>query len=759
MSHILIVDDRPLNRGFLVTLFGYYGHTVVEASDGIEALQHVDARCPDLMITDLLMPNMDGEELAQRLHASPATKDIPIIFYTATYRAREARQIADRVGVRQVLAKPSEPAVIMAAVADALGVATATVPFLERAGLGHPDGNIRRSDLLAHNQNINDQLQTIRCLSLQLTELLDRVTEISDQQAQLLAAVRARQAQSFVAVCSLEQALQDMQCFGLRLTRIIELGLDLASERNPVALTDLFCRGLQDIFSARYVGVVILGPGGAPCQFSARGLDAITLASVAADIADCPAARRVLEERHCTRAIFTADTGNLSGLPPAHPRLKSLLTCPLIARGEAIGWMYVADRLGNGGFTDDDECISPELGAQLATTWESLALYNELDRRVAERTAQLQAASQAKSLFLSSMSHELRTPLNAILGFAQLLEVDIKDSPQCLESIGHIQKAGWHLLELIDEVLDLTKIETGALRLSMESIELREIIAEILQLIDPAARKQGVSIVAETAPVDTSCVLADRTRLRQVLLNLLINAVKYNRVGGSVIISAKHCDNGRIRIEVADTGSGLTPIQLEHLFEAFNRLGRESEDIEGSGIGLVITKRLIEAMGGAIGVLSTLGEGSIFWVELAVTTKVEAAHQDHRPVAPPTRPCKLLYVEDNPVNMMLVAKIVATQPHLIMLSANTGAEGIELARTQHPDIILLDIGLPDMSGLEVLQHLQLDERTRATPVLALSAHAEPQSIKQALEAGFHHYITKPIRVKDFLAVVYQFIPK
>lgn len=748
MATILVVDDRPLNREFLVTLLSYYDHTLIEAADGIEALLRVSEQRPDLVITDLLMPNMDGEELTRRLRADAATQDLPIIFYTATYRAREARQIANRVGVRQVLAKPSEPSVIMAAVADALGIAAPPEPEQRENGAS-------ADDLEAPFERGADQrLHTVQSLNLRLAKLLEGALKITAEQARSLAAEHVS-----------ESALLDMQSLSLRLTGMIEMGLELASERDPIALVELFCRAIQDMLSARYTGVVMLAADGRSLrQFATRGLGAEVRAEVEAAIMACPAAQRALIERRSTRLVRIADEDAVTGLPLAHPQVGNFMASPLVAHGETIGWMYVAERLGDVSFMVDDERIATALAAQFATAWESLALYGELDRRVGERTAQLQAASQAKDVFLSSMSHELRTPLNAILGFAQLLEADSSNLSQRTENIEQIQKAGWHLLELINEVLDLAKIETGAIRLSMEGIELREVIAEILQLIDPVASQYQIAIAAEAIQSCTHHIRADRTRLRQVLLNLLSNAIKYNRIGGSVTLAIGASASDKVRIEVADTGSGLTHLQQTHLFEAFNRLGRENENIEGTGIGLVITRRLVEAMGGTIGVTSAAGEGSTFWVEFALAPIASAVaphpHDqdiDADIVAAPSRICKLLYVEDNPVNLLLVSKIVATQPCLIMLSANSGAQGLEIARTQCPDIILLDIELPDMSGLDVLRQLQRDKRTSAIPVLALSAHAAHHSIAAALAAGFKHYITKPIRVKAFLDTVYRSI--
>ncbi|MEO8143108.1 MAG: PAS domain S-box protein [Betaproteobacteria bacterium] len=366
-------------------------------------------------------------------------------------------------------------------------------------------------------------------------------------------------------------------------------------------------------------------------------------------------------------------------------------------------------------------------------------------------------ANLAKSDFLSSMSHELRTPLNAILGFAQLMESD--DPPPTAsqtEGIAQILQAGWYLLELINEILDLAMIESGRLSWSLEPVSLAEVMLECQTMIEPQAQKRGIRT---TFPrLDAACFIkADRTRVKQVLINLLSNAIKYNQAGGSVVVACDTSAAQRVRISVTDTGDGLSPEKLAQLFQPFNRLGQEGSAEEGTGIGLVVTKRLVEVMGGAIGVQSSVGKGSMFWIELVVAATPEPAAAGTgltapaRPETPKGAPTHtLLYVEDNPANLQLVEKIITRRPDIRLLSARNGNQGIELARAQRPDVILMDINLPGMSGIKAMQILRADAVTAHIPIVALSANAIPRDIERGLQAGFFRYLTKPIKVLEFL---------
>jgi PAS domain S-box-containing protein len=365
-------------------------------------------------------------------------------------------------------------------------------------------------------------------------------------------------------------------------------------------------------------------------------------------------------------------------------------------------------------------------------------------------------ANLAKSDFLSSMSHELRTPLSAILGFAQLIESGSPlPTPSQKRSIEQILKAGWYLLELINEILDLSQIESGKLPLSLEPISLNEVVRECQAMIEPQAQKSGIRMTFPRFEIP-HFVKADRTRVKQVLINLLSNAIKYNKASGSVVVDYIESTPGRIRICVKDTGEGLSPDKLMQLFQPFNRLGKEAGVEEGTGIGLMVSKRLVELMKGEIGVESTIGVGSVFWIDLNLTAEPRRAA-----AAKPTAVAQaqvqagaqlrtLLYVEDNPANLMLVEDLIARRPDIRLLSATDGNGGIRIARASRPDMILMDINLPGISGIQALKILRADPATAHIPVVALSANAIPRDIEKGLAAGFFRYLTKPIKVNEFM---------
>jgi signal transduction histidine kinase/AmiR/NasT family two-component response regulator len=371
--------------------------------------------------------------------------------------------------------------------------------------------------------------------------------------------------------------------------------------------------------------------------------------------------------------------------------------------------------------------------------------------------AAAEKANSAKSDFLSAMSHELRTPLNAILGFAQLMESSSPPpTPAQTRNLDQILKGGWYLLDLINEVLDLAVIESGSATLSCEPVSLAEVMLECRAMIEPQAQKRGIRMAFPRFEVP--CFIhADRTRMKQVLINLLHNAVKYNRPGGEVTVECLPRPPDSIRISVRDTGAGLAPEQLAQLFKPFNRLGRETSAEEGTGIGLVVTRRLVHLMGGAIGVESAVGSGSVFWVDMSLTVapQLESPASTHAGVVRPkplpgTAVRTLLYVEDNPANLELVEQLIARRADLRLLSAAEGNLAIEFARAYQPEVILMDINLPGISGIEAMKILRADPATAHIPIVALSANAVPRDIAKGIEAGFFDYLTKPIKVDRFM---------
>jgi signal transduction histidine kinase/CheY-like chemotaxis protein len=413
------------------------------------------------------------------------------------------------------------------------------------------------------------------------------------------------------------------------------------------------------------------------------------------------------------------------------------------------------------------------LGAGLLLAVVMAALIGVLSRRrayalnlVEQRTramhqAQLaaEAANRSKSEFLSRMSHELRTPLNAVLGFSQLLELDDL-TPDQEQAVGQITKGGRHLLDLINEILDISQIETGKLALSPEAVDVGEVVAESVALVQPLADARGIHLLADDAESCTVHVFADRQRLKQILLNLLGNGIKYNRDGGTVSISCVRRDGKTLRIQVTDTGAGIPAEQFGLLFTPFERLGAEQTTIEGTGIGLALSRRLAEVMGGTLDVQSAVGRGSTFWVELPVVE--EPVHRVERlaalagrSVAAPSveqRPA-VLHIEDNLSNIKLIERVLAQRPGVELIPAMQGRLGLELARQHQPALILLDLNLADVSGEEVLHLLRDDPATAQIPVAIVSADAMPRQVQRLLSGGATTYLTKPIDVRQLLELV------
>jgi CheY-like chemotaxis protein/anti-sigma regulatory factor (Ser/Thr protein kinase) len=361
-------------------------------------------------------------------------------------------------------------------------------------------------------------------------------------------------------------------------------------------------------------------------------------------------------------------------------------------------------------------------------------------------------ANVAKSEFMSRMSHELRTPLNSVLGFAQILQMEM-ESPSELEMIGYIIKSGGYLLELINEVLDISRVESGTIDVSLELVSVDALVAECLAMVSSDAAVAGVEItdVCEA----TGLVRGDPKLLTQVLVNLLSNAIKYNHPGGMVTLTYdEHA--GRMRLRVTDTGAGVAPELHERLFAPFDRLDAESRGIEGTGLGLALSKGLMEAIGGSLGVESEPGVGSTFWIELPLaTTSTNFTDVDSGVATTPgsnaPRSATVLYVEDNVGNVRLLERLMVHRPNVRLITSLQGSLGFELAQQHRPDLILLDVHIPDLSGYEVLERLRADPRTASIPVVMLSADASHEQIQRFRDAGARDYLTKPLDLQNFLS--------
>lgn len=406
---------------------------------------------------------------------------------------------------------------------------------------------------------------------------------------------------------------------------------------------------------------------------------------------------------------------------------------------------------------------SPTAGGGTVVVCHDATERRRFETELARVRDQALKANRAKSEFLSSMSHELRTPPNAILGFAQLLEMSRKEplSDKQKEYVERIMAGGRHLLELINEVLDLAKIEAGKIDLAIEDLVTRTFLDDCLSLVHSMAEKRRITLVDRSARV-LPALRADVTRARQVLLNLLSNAVKYNHEGGSVFLDCEVSETGLLRLSVTDTGPGIPKQRQGEIFQPFNRLGAEATEIEGTGIGLTITRRLMEQMEGAIGFSSEPGRGSTFWLEfpLAALSAAVADAAGRPPRAAPSDDAAalaavetsrtVLYVEDNPANLRLMEELVAEIPDFRMIAARTAETGVALAVEHRPDVVLMDINLPGMDGMAALQRLRELDATRHIPVIALSANAMPETIRRGIDSGFHRYLTKPVDVGELL---------
>ena len=807
--NILIVDDEPKNLTVLETVLDDPSYRLVRAESADQALLALVAEEFALLILDIRMPGMTGFELAQMIKERKKTARVPIIFLTAYYNEDQHVLAGYGSGAVDYLHKPINPAILRSKVAvfAELHRKSRELGVANRALLAEVIERRRAEEQLRElnetlEQRVTERTEALVMTSAALNETGERYRSLFDGSLDAItsmgtdgrfeaanpAALRLTgrtleelKAVHFLDLCAPDQREAAKNAFRAAFRHEC-ITMDTAVITAAGERRDLFISGAPAILDGEVVGVSCI----ARDVTERNRVEAAMRESEAkfrALLESAPDAMVIVDQQSAI-VLANAQTERLFGygreemlgqrveiLMPARFRSRheghreGYFAAPS-ARAMGVG-LELLGRRKDGSEFPIEISLSPletEKGTLVCSAIRDVTERKRLDQALQETNVELESAkfaaekaNLAKSDFLSSMSHELRSPLNAILGFAQLIESGSPlPTPSQKASVDQILQAGWYLLELINEILDLALIESGKLSLSLEPMSLPEVLLDCQAMIEPQAQKSGIRM---SFPKFDSAyfVIADRTRVKQALINLLSNAIKYNRAGGTVEVTCSANTTGRIRIGVQDTGEGLSPDKLSQLFQPFNRLGQEASAEEGTGIGLVVSKRLVELMGGEIGAESAVGVGSVFWIELSSAVEPQLVAHAGEPLAQLQAQGQhgaalrtLLYVEDNRANMKLVEKIIARRPDMRLLSAADGTRGIALARIHQPAVILMDINLPGIGGIQALKLLRDDPATAHIPVLAISANAMPLDIKKGLEAGFFRYLTKPIKVNEFL---------
>jgi PAS domain S-box-containing protein len=691
-AKILVVDDQMLAADLLRKILLAAGFGCVEiVVDPAKAIARFRDFGPDLVVLDWVMPRLSGEEILSALRAETGPKTyLPVIVVTARLQP-EVRNQALENGATDFLIKPYDAAEIVLRVGNLLETRSLHLEVHEQNYLLQKRVEQRTAELSERNAALGQAQQELESRVHERTEELLIANAALATQSAIRKRAEAALRESEEWLRALIQSMDEIVC------EFDEAGtyLNIWTDTEGVLM-----RPKAELLGCRITDVLGKEIGSPFVELF----------------------RSVMAQRRAQSMVYELDAGN--GRRWFLARVSPILS-------------------------PDGSCRSVCMLSREIT--EQKRVEQEL-RKTKEEAEQ---ANAAKSEFLSRMSHELRTPLNAIIGFAQLADLDARTADEH-ENVEQILRASSHLLQLINEVLDISRIEAGGIPVFLKPVPLQLALKEALDLVRPMAAEQNVRLDQFAC---NYYVTADDQRLQQVLLNLLTNAIKYNKPGGEVSIRCHEISPTTLRIEVRDTGVGIETYDLPRLFQPFQRLGGPAEEVEGIGLGLVICQRLIRSMGGTMGVESQRGVGSTFWFELPVVQSMPDA--DGVPVPPasdssevlPSGGKTLLYIEDNLPNLKLIERILSHRPGIKMISAQQGSMGLELARQHQPDLVLLDLHLPDMNGDQVLVWLRSEPRTMNIPVVVISADAIRSEVRRLKELGAHAYITKPFKVQHFLRIL------
>jgi len=744
MTRILIVDDNEQNNYYLKSLLTGHGYEVEVADQGADALVKAKQIKPDVIISDLLMPVMDGFTLLKHWKSDVVLSNAPFIVYTATYTEPEDEMLAFSLGADGFLLKPAEPEVILAKIVQVMERAVTT-------GSSPSDFPLR------------DEKELLKHYSEALIRKLEQKTQQLEETNRTMQRDIAERIRTEEALRESEERFRGT--FEQAAVGIAHVSLDGRFLR----VNDKFCNIVDHDRD----------------ELVSMSFEDLTYHE---DFADGEAGRRAMlanettsfitEKRYQRKhggVVWTNLWSTVARTASGEPAYFISVLTDITRRKNAEAALQKAN--------DELELRVKDRTAELEAANESLRIENIEHQRTLttlQATAlslekakeEADAANRAKSDFLSRMSHELRTPLNAILGYGQL--IDMRLGQEAHDDISQILRAGRHLLELINEILEISRIEAGHLSLSPEPVSITTTKRLAFDLVRPLAKARNIEIFDDQLTDNAEYfVFADPQRLKQILVNLLSNAIKYNRQGGQVNVFSTVVEgpvaqidevsvSEYLRISIRDTGPGISSSDISRLFMPFERLGANISNIEGTGIGLSLCKLLVEAMQGKIGVESTVGAGSIFWVNLPLVKTVHGStSNEDQAVSRPSLGMKshsltILYVEDNESNFDLIERAFALQsPNVQLLKSEQGGAAMSLARVHLPDLILLDLHLKDMNGDEILQRLRTDPMTRHIPIIMLSADATTGQIERLLAAGAHAYLTKPLDLPHFFEVVSQ----